>query len=158
MKFLRSLSFVALLAFGSSTAFAADSTWLTDFKEAQQKAKTEKKLVLLDFTGSDWCGWCIKLQREVFSKPEFKDYANRNLILVEIDFPKMKQMSATTQAQNEQLAQKYQIEGFPTILVLNSDGKPLGALSYDSAIAPDSKQMTGSPQAFIANIEKLRKS
>ena len=68
----------------------AEPSWETDYKKAQDQAKAGNKLVLLDFTGSDWCGWCIKLDREVFSKPEFKDYATKNLVLVELDFPRAK--------------------------------------------------------------------
>lgn len=158
VKLFRSLIVFACLAAFLGNAAAAEEQWLTDMKQAQQRAKAENKLLLLNFTGSDWCGWCIKLDREVFSKPEFREYAGKNLVLMEVDFPKVKQISARTQAQNEQLAAKYRIEGFPTIIVLNSEGKPLGALSYDAAIPPESHQMTGSPQAFIASIEKLRKS
>ena len=136
----------------------AEATWLTDLKQAQEKAKAEKKLLLLDFTGSDWCGWCIKLRKEVFSQPEFQNYADKNLVLMEVDFPRRKALTPSVQQQNEELAQKFRIEGFPTIVVLDGEGKPLGALSYDSAIAPDSQKQVGSPTAFIANIEKLKKS
>ncbi|MFL6583534.1 MAG: thioredoxin family protein [Chthoniobacterales bacterium] len=135
----------------------ADESWLTDFKQAQQRAKADNKMLLLDFTGSDWCGWCIKLNKEVFSKPEFKEYATKNLVLMEVDFPRRKQVADDLMKQNVGLAQQFQIEAFPTIIVLNSEGKPLGALSYDSAVSPDSKATNGSPQTFIANIEKLRK-
>ena len=83
---------------------------------AQQEAKANNKLLLLDFTGSDWCGWCIKLNKEVFSKPEFKDYANKNLVLMEVDFPRGKSQGSDIKKQNEGLAQQYQIEGFPTAL------------------------------------------
>jgi thioredoxin-related protein len=131
----------------AASSVRADSTWETDYAKAQQEAKESNKLLLLDFTGSDWCGWCIKLNREVFSKPEFKDYASKNLVLVEVDFPRWKSLSANVRKQNEQLAQRYQIEGFPTIVVLNGDGKPVGVLGY----------MEGGPQAFIAELKKLRK-
>lgn len=136
----------ALLAIFASSA-RADVTWLTDFKRAQQEAKTGSKLLLVDFTGSDWCGWCIKLNREVFSKPEFKDYATKNLVLLEVDFPRQKKLNAGMQQQNEELAQHYQVEGFPTIVVLNGDGQKVGELGY----------MPGGPEAFIAELEKIRK-
>lgn len=136
----------ALLAIFASSA-RADVTWLTDFKRAQQEAKTGSKLLLVDFTGSDWCGWCIKLNREVFSKPEFKDYATKNLVLLEVDFPRQKKLNASMQQQNEELAQHYQVEGFPTIVVLNGDGLKVGELGY----------MPGGPEAFIAELEKIRK-
>jgi len=130
-----------------SQAVAAEAEWLTDLPKAQAKAKAEKKMILMDFTGSDWCGWCIMLDKEVFSKPEFKDYANKNLVLLELDFPRAKKMPPELTAQNEKLAMKYGIQGFPTVVVFDSNGKPLGAPGYQA----------GGPQAFIAELEKLRK-
>jgi thioredoxin-related protein len=126
---------------------AAKSGWLTSYDEAQKAAQAEKKLLLMDFTGSDWCGWCIMLDKEVFSKPEFKEYASKNLVLLELDFPRMKKMPPEVTAQNEKLAVKYGIQGFPTVVVFDSAGKPLGALGYQA----------GGPQAFIAELEKLKK-
>lgn len=144
-RFVSSLiAAAALVCIGTARA---DTTWLTDFKQAQQKAKADKKLLLLDFTGSDWCGWCIKLKREVFSRPEFQDYATKNLVLMEVDFPRTKAQAENVQQQNMVLAQQYQIEGFPTIVVLNGEGKQVGALGY----------VPGGPEAFIAELEKLRK-
>ena len=101
----------------------------------------------MDFTGSDWCGWCIMLDKEVFSKAEFKEYASKNLVLLELDFPRTKPMPPDIAAQNERLLRKYGIQGFPTVVVFDSSGKPLGALGYQQ----------GGPQAFIAQLEKLRK-
>ena len=126
---------------------AAKPGWLTNLDEAQKTAQAEKKLLLMDFTGSDWCGWCIMLDKEVFSKPEFKEYASKNLVLLELDFPRMKKMPPEVTAQNEKLAVKYGIQGFPTVVVFDSSGKPLGALGYQA----------GGPQAFIAELEKLKK-
>jgi len=128
-------------------AGAEELKWTTDLPKAQAQAKQEHKLVMLDFTGSDWCGWCIMLDKEVFSKPEFKEYASKNLVLLELDFPRAKRMPPETAKQNEQLALKYGIQGFPTVVVFDSSGKPLGALGYQQ----------GGPQAFIAQLEKLRK-
>ena len=120
--------------------------WGTSYEQGQQEAKAGNKLVLLDFTGSDWCGWCIMLDREVFSQPQFKEYASKNLVLVEVDFPKRKPVSAATREQNERLLMRYQVQGFPTIIVLNSEGKMVAELGY----------MQGGPDAFIAVLEKLR--
>jgi len=132
-----------------TTAQASPSKagWITSYEQGQQEAKANNKLVLLDFTGSDWCGWCILLDREVFSKPQFKEYASKNLVLVELDFPKTKPMSDEIRRQNLRLAQQYQIQGFPTIIVLNGDGQMVGAFGY----------MQGGPDVFIAALEKLRK-
>jgi protein disulfide-isomerase len=126
---------------------AAKSGWLTSLDQAQKEAQAKNRLLLMDFTGSDWCGWCIMLDKEVFSKPEFKEYASKNLVLLELDFPRKKQMPAEITAQNERLLMKYGIQGFPTVVVFDSSGKPLGALGYQA----------GGPQAFIAQLEKLRK-
>lgn len=121
--------------------------WITSYEEGQQEAKANNKLVLLDFTGSDWCGWCVLLDREVFSKPRFKEYASKNLVLVELDFPKTKPVPDTIMTQNVRLAQLYQVQGFPTIIVLNGDGQLVGEFGY----------VKGGPDAFIALLEKLRK-
>ena len=131
-----------------SRVFAQAGRWLTDYKKAQQEAKTNKKLLLLNFTGSDWCGYCIQLDRAILSKPQFKDYASKNLVLVEVDFPLRKAQSADVKLQNATLAQHYQIEGYPTIVVLSGDGKTVWR--YDGLFA-------AGPEAFIAELEKLRK-
>ena len=143
----------AAIALGLTGSARATGDWLTDFRKAQEQARTSHKLLLVNFTGSDWCGFCILLDREVFSKPEFKDYANKNLVLLEIDFPRpggprWSAQSAELKRQNEELASKYQVYGFPTIMVLNEDGKLVGALGY----------MEGGPAPFIAELEKLHKS
>jgi thioredoxin-related protein len=129
-------------------ASAEESGWLTDFKQAQQEAKAGNKFVLLDFTGSDWCGWCKKFDKEVLLQPEFKDFARNNLVVVEVDFPRGKQQSLELKKQNRDLALQYEIMGFPTIVVLNSDGQKLWR--YDGYF-PDG------PAAFIAQLQKLRK-
>jgi thioredoxin-related protein len=127
---------------------SAESNWVTDYKKAQEAAKAGKKLMLLDFTGSDWCGWCMKLDKEVFSTPEFQNYASRNLILVKLDFPRRRPQTEALKKQNEQLAQKYGIQGFPTIIVLNGQGEKVGELGY----------MNGGPSPFLAKLETLPKS
>ncbi len=128
-------------------ASAGELNWITDVPKAQAKAKAENKLVMLDFTGSDWCGWCIKLNKEVFSQPEFVAYAEKNLVPVEVDFPRKKQQSAELKKANQALQDKYKIEGYPTIIVLNGEGKKVGELGYQP----------GGPKAFIAELEKLKK-
>ncbi len=107
----------------SLTGSGADLNWLTDLPKAQAQAKNEKKLVLINFTGSDWCGWCIKLKKEVFDTKEFTDYAAKNLVLVEVDFPRGKQLSAEQKKANEALQAKYHAEGFPTIVALTNGGR-----------------------------------
>ena len=131
-----------------SGSVRADSNWETDLKKAQEQAKTANKLVFLDFTGSDWCGYCIRLDRDILSKPEFKEYANKNLVLVEVDFPRSKPQSADLRKQNQQLAMQYQIEGFPTLVVLDGTGHKVW--QYEG-------YFPGGPDALIAELEKARK-
>ena len=136
---------LAVLAFASTLAFAKDG-WSEQYDKALAQAKADKKLVLLDFTGSDWCGWCIKLDKEVFSQAEFADYAKKNLVLVELDFPRSKEQSKEIKAQNTKLQGEFKIQGYPTIIVLNSEGKKVGELGYQP----------GGPKAFIAELDKLK--
>ena len=127
----------------------ADSTWLNDYKRAQEEAKASHKLLLLNFTGSDWCGWCIKFDKEVLSQSPFKDYARSNLVLVELDFPRAKSQSPELRKQNRDLAQQYEVVGFPTIVVLSSDGQKVW--QYDG-------YFPGGAEAFVAELQKLPKS
>jgi thioredoxin-related protein len=148
VKKFRVLLVFAAAAFMALPGARAELSWLTDYKQAQEQAKAKNKLLLLDFTGSDWCGWCIRLRREVFSKPEFQEYANKNLVLMEVDFPRGKEQTQDLRQQNQHLAMQYNIEGFPTLIILNGEGKKVGELGY----------MPGGPAAFIAELERLRKS
>lgn len=141
----RILSACAVLAVGSTAVFAA-AGWDDNYDKAIAQAKAEKKLVVLDFTGSDWCGWCIKLDKEVFSKPEFKEYAKANLVLVEVDFPNSKPQSKKLKEQNQKLQKEHGIQGYPTIIVLNSEGKKVGQLGYQE----------GGPAPFIAKLDALK--
>ena len=125
-------------------AGAEELTWLTDVPKAVAQAKAEKKLVVLDFTGSDWCIWCKKLHSEVFSKPEFAEYAKKNLVLVEVDFPRGKKQSDALKKANGELQAKYKIEGYPTIIVLNAEGKKVGETGY----------VDGGAKAWLADFEK----
>jgi protein disulfide-isomerase len=117
------------LALVSSTVLAA-AGWSDDYEKGLAQAKAEKKLLVLDFTGSDWCGWCMKLDKEVFKKPEFKDYAKQSLILVQLDFPHQKPQSKKVKEQNATLAKKFEIKGYPTIILLSSEGELVGQTGY----------------------------
>lgn len=140
------LTLTTVFAVSASAAFAA-AGWDDDYDKALTKAKAEKKMVLLDFTGSDWCGWCVKLDKDIFSTPDFKAYAKDNLVLVELDFPNKKQQSEKLKAQNQKLKSEFGVKGFPTIVVLNSEGKKVGELV---GYTP------GGPSAFIAKVNELK--
>ena len=104
--------------------------WETDFAKASAAAKAGQKYMLLDFSGSDWCIWCIRLEKEVFSTKDFQQYAAKNLVCVLLDFPHAKTLSAELKQQNADLAEKYQIKGYPTVILLNPDGKLVGETGY----------------------------
>ena len=135
MKKIMTTLALALFAGASVlTATAGELEWHTDLAKAQAQAKAEKKMVMLDFTGSDWCGWCIKLNKEVFATEEFAAFAKKNLVLVEVDFPRKKEMPADQKKANQALAQKYSIKGYPTLVVLDGEGKELGQLGYEKGV------------------------
>ena len=143
--------FATVVLFGLSTAASLHAQgkpgWLDNQPKALEQAKASKKLVLMDFTGSDWCGWCMKMDKEVFATPEFKDYAKDHLVLVELDYPHQKYIAPQTKQQNEKLAKDYNVEGFPTMIVLDADGKKIKEFGGYQA---------GGAKAFIAELEKLK--
>ena len=149
MKTYRFFLFAVAASIFISEPFAsAESARLTDYKKAQQEAKAGNKFLLLDFTGSDWCGWCKKFDKEILLQAQFKDYAKDNLVVVELDFPRAKPQSPELRKQNRELAQQYEIVGFPTIVVLSADGQKVWR--YDGYFADGLDQ-------FIAQLQKLRK-
>ena len=136
-----------------ATATRPASAWSTDYRKAQEEAKASHKLVLLNFTGSDWCGWCTQLDRVILNQQQFKDYASKNLVLVVIDFPRRngpvwKGQSVELKKQNMELADKFNVEGFPTLVVLSPEGKTVWR--YDG-------YYSGGLAAFLAELDKARK-
>lgn len=130
---------------GSDEKTEENSAWLTDYEVAKKQATEENKTILMDFTGSDWCGFCIQLHEEVFSLPEFKDYAKENLVLLELDFPRGKRLSPDLVAQNEKLQEEFKVQGFPTILLLDGEGRPFGRTGYQA----------GGPTAYIEHLSEF---
>lgn len=135
-----------LLALTVSISSAAGDEWMTDFEAAKQKAAAENKDLLVNFTGSDWCSWCIKLVDEVFKHDAFKKGVADNFVLVELDFPQDKsKLDESTQKQNEMLQEKYSIQGFPTILLLDDQGRPYAQTGYQA----------GGPEKYLVHLDKL---
>jgi len=97
----------------------SEELWFTDKDKAIKKAKKENKLILIDFTGSDWCGYCIKQRKEIFNTPEFQKYAKNNLVLLELDYPKRKEQEPKLKAQNETLKTAFEIRAYPTVLLVD---------------------------------------
>jgi thioredoxin-related protein len=127
----------------AAAAQAAD--WTDNYAAAVAQAKKEHKMVLLDFTGSDWCIWCKRTDKEVFDTQKFKDFADRKLVLVTVDFPESKALPDAVKAQNNALKDKFSIEGFPTLIALSEDEKVLFTqVGYKD----------GGPDAFIGQFPK----
>lgn len=124
----------------------AKGQWMSDYHSALDLAKRENKGVLMKFTGSDWCGGCIIMDKKIFGQPEFINYANKKWILLEIDFPLHKRQTTQVKNRNEELSEMYEIEGFPIIVVLNSKGEEVGRIGF----------IKGGPKAFISKLEKIK--
>jgi thioredoxin-related protein len=140
LKIIATIIGIAGLAHTVSAA-----NWLNEPTAAQEQARKEKKLILVNFTGSDWCGWCIKLRNEVFSKPEFETFATENLVLLEIDFPRKKTLPAPVKKANAAFADKHKVSGYPTLHLLDADGKSLGQFDY----------IPGGPAPFLAKLKSI---
>lgn len=131
------------------TAFCDEGGWTTHYAQAVEQAKKEDKAILLDFTGSDWCEWCMKMKKETLDTGAFKSYAKQNLVLVEVDFPQSKPQSQALKAQNQKLGQQFGISGYPSFVILNKNGKELGRqVGY----------LEGGPAAFLAELKKFYKA
>ena len=129
-------------------------TWHTDMTKATDISIKENKPLFLFFTGSDWCGWCIRLQKEVFKTPEFVKWAKENVILVELDFPRKNEQTEAVKMQNAQLQQQLQVRGYPTVWFVNPsmvDNKlnfeKLGSTGY----------VAGGPAAWIGGANEIIK-
>ena len=109
----------------------AEAPWGDNYDSAIAEAAPSDRFVLADFTGSDWCGWCVRLKAEVFDTPEFKAWAAKNAVLLELDFPQQKLLTPEVKQQNEKLALKHRIEGYPTILFFNAKGEVVGKMGYE---------------------------
>ena len=125
---------------------ASDLIWGTDLTRALDQARAEGKTVLLDFTGSDWCPWCVKFDHDVLDTDQFAGYARNKLELVLVDFPRSKPQNGALKQANQALANRYHVTGFPTFVLVNYAGNELGRqVGYAS----------GGPGAFIAELERF---
>ena len=136
---------VVILLLGISSAFSQEAGWTDDYTKASAQAKTENKAILLDFTGSDWCGWCMKMKKETLDTPQFTAYAQRNLVLVTVDFPHKTPLTPAVKQQNEKLNAKYHAQGFPTYVLIDKFGRELWR---------QTGYLAGGPTAFIAAMGK----
>ena len=119
---MKKVLFILFLTLGSMAVNAQEAKWYTDMDEAMALSEKTKKPMLLFFTGSDWCGWCIRLQKEVLKTPEFASWAKDNVILVELDFPRRSAQSLELKQQNAGLAKAFSVRGYPCPIAKTQSG------------------------------------
>jgi protein disulfide-isomerase len=147
---MRQLLFPLIALIAASTISLADGEgWTTDLEVAKTRAKAENKPIFLYFTGSDWCAECVRMEKEILTKPAFMDYAEEHLVLLEVDFPKkpetMGKQSAELKAQNKVLDKQFKIEGYPTVILADADLKVLAETEFRA----------GGPEAYVAHLKEL---
>lgn len=152
---MKKIFITLLVVMGSFAVEAQELTWETDINKAIKISNKTKKPMLLFFTGSDWCGWCIRLQKEVLKTPEFASWAKANVVLVELDYPRRTAQSEEIKNQNAGLQQAFGIQGFPTVWFATAnqkDGKPsftgIGNTGY----------VAGGPKAWLAVADGILKT
>lgn len=148
---LKSIFLIALIIsfLPKTQAQSTEAVWLTNLEEAQAQAKKEGKVILLNFSGSDWCNNCKRLHKSLFESEEFKTYASENLILLNLDFPakKKNRLPKEQSEYNDKLAEKYNKKGvFPQVFVLDSEGKIIGNLEYPQK----------DPQTYINSLKNIK--
>jgi len=146
---MKNLVVFAAVALGGASLFGATSTpegWTDDYNAALKQAAAEKKTVLVDFSGSDWCGWCKRLDKEVFDTEVFKQGVKDKFVLLFIDSPKDKsKLSEVAKKNNRNLCKKYKVKGFPTVLLLNEKGEQIGETGYQQ----------GGPEKYLQHLDSL---
>ncbi len=150
MKTNRVVSIIALILVCAvtSVSLAIGEGWTDHFEQAKAKAAAEDKDLLVDFTGSDWCGWCIRLDKEVFQKEVFKTEAPKAFVLVALDYPRDKtKVSEETTQQNTKLKNEYAIRGYPTIYLMDEAGRPYARTGYQA----------GGADAYMTHLAELKK-
>ena len=144
-RFISFLSTLIIL-FSLFSSTQAATTWINNIETAKKKAAIEKKDMLLFFSGSDWCHWCQKLDNEVFTQDKFAQEAGKDFILVNLDFPRKKELEKSIKEQNQQMQKTYGIRGFPTVILTDADGKPYAKTGYQQ----------GGVDVYLAQLHNFR--
>ena len=148
---------ILLIAFLTLTSMSIQAqeelTWHTDMSKATDISIKENKPMFLFFTGSDWCGWCIRLQKEVFKTPEFIKWAKDNVVLVELDFPRKNNQTDAVKTQNAQLQQQLQVRGYPTVWFVSA-AKTAEAKVNLTALG-STGYVAGGPQAWLSGANQI---
>jgi thioredoxin-related protein len=153
---MKKILFILFISLTAITVKAQeDLTWHTDMAKASELSLKEKKPLMLFFTGSDWCGWCIRLQKEVFKKEEFTKWAKQNVILVELDFPKRTAQEEALKQQNYQMQQIFQVKGYPTVWLVNPEKTAEGKINL-SALG-STGYVAGGPEKWLEGVNSIIK-
>ncbi len=145
-RFMLTVFVSMLMGFGAiAETESEEELWFQDAEKAMKEAREREAPVLINFSGSDWCGWCIKLEEEVFSKSEFRKFARENLVLLLADFPMKKEQSKDLKQQNRKLLEKYGVRGFPTIVIVNRKGDLLARTGY----------RPGGAEKYVGHVKEL---
>ncbi len=139
---------LAMLLLGGAGARAQEAHWLSDYSQALAQAKADNANILMDFTGSDWCPWCQRMDQEVLETPQFADYASqKKLVLMLVDFPMRTPLPQDVQTQNSKLQKQFGVDGFPTFILTDKDGNVMGKqVGY----------LPGGPSAFISALDGMK--
>ncbi len=149
---MKKIAFILFLTLGTVAANAQELKWYTNVNDAMVVSQKTKKPMFLFFTGSDWCGWCMRLQKEVFKTPEFAKWAEKNVILVELDYPRKAQDEATKQ-QNAQLAATFGIKGYPTVWFADAEKTKDGKVNFKAL--GSSGYLAGGPATWLENANAI---
>jgi thioredoxin-related protein len=153
---MKKIILIAFFFIGLSAAQAQELKWYTDVKEAIKVSNKKKKPLMLFFTGSDWCGWCIRLQNEVLKTPEFSKWAKESVVLVELDYPRRTAQSDEIKKQNNELQQAFGIQGFPTVYFANATVNKEGKINFEGL--GSTGYVAGGPTAWLAVADPFVKS
>ncbi|HEX8015219.1 MAG TPA: thioredoxin family protein [Flavobacterium sp.] len=152
---MKKIFILTFFIIGSFAVKAQELNWHTDIKEAITVSNKEKKPLLMFFTGSDWCGWCIRLQNEVLKTPEFQKWAKENVILVELDYPRRTAQTPEIKTQNAELQQAFAIQGYPTVHFASAESKD-GKVNFKGL--GQTGYVAGGPTAWLAVADGIIKS
>ncbi|TRW26466.1 DUF255 domain-containing protein [Flavobacterium zepuense] len=152
---MKKLLVILFIAFGALSTQAQELEWHTDIAKATSLSESTKKPLLMFFTGSDWCGWCMKLQKEVLKTPEFAKWAKENVILVELDFPRRAAQSPEIKNQNAQLNQFFKVRGYPTVWFAKASKNSEGKIAFDAL--GSTGYVAGGPTPWLDGANKIIK-
>jgi thioredoxin-related protein len=151
---MKKIFITLLLIVGAMTVQAQELTWHNDINKAMEVSKKTKKPMLLFFTGSDWCGWCMRLQKEVLKTPEFAAWAKENVVLVELDYPRRTPQIPEIQKQNMELQQTFQVQGYPTVWFVNATKKD-NKVNFEKL--GNTGYLAGGPTVWLETANKIIK-